>query len=123
MSAPRVLLIEDDAAVQTVLYDVLCSAGYEVHVAMPDDAVYVAHEVAPAVLLLGCDGCGSVAPAWLLGDVLRRELPEVVLIMLTTSADAIAEISQRARGCVFDAGLCKPFGIGELLETITRHAR
>lgn len=123
MSAPRVLLIEDDAALQMLLYDLLSGAGYEVHVAMPDDVLYMAQEISPEMLLICCDGRGTFAPGWEIGAMLRRELPHVVLVMLTTSVAAVEELGQTARGRVFDAGLRKPFTIDELLRTLAAHVQ
>lgn len=121
MSAPRVLLIEDDADLQTLLYEVLVSEGYEVHVAMPDDVLYMVQEISPELLLIGCDGRGTFEPGWEIRAMLRREQPQVVLVMLTTSTAAVEELGQTARGRVFDGGLRKPFTIDELLRTLAAH--
>ena len=123
MSAPRVLLIEDDAALQTLLYEVLVSEGYEVHVAMRDDVLYMAQEISPELLLIGCDGRGTFEPGWEIGAMLRRELPQVVLVMLTTSGAAVEELGATTRGRVFDGGLRKPFSIDELLRMLAAHVQ
>lgn len=118
MSAPRVLIVEDDAALQMLLYEALDDAGYDVHVALPDDALYVGQEVQPAVVMIGGDRRGSFDSGWILGQVLRRELPQCALIMLASDIETLAEIGETPRGRVFQGGLRKPFSIAALIELI-----
>lgn len=115
---PRLLLIEDDPALQTLLVDVFGRAGYEVSTAMVDDYLYMVQEVDPAVMVLGCDGRGTFARGWEIAETLRREVPRLALVMLTTNSTAVAEVGITPRGMLFDAGLQKPFTVSELLATV-----
>lgn len=117
---PRLLLIEDDPALQTLLVDVFSRAGYEVFTAMVDDYLYMVQEVDPVVMVLGCDGRGTFARGWEIAETLRREVPHLALVMLTTNSAAVAEVGITSRGMLFDAGLQKPFTVSELLASVNR---
>lgn len=115
---PRLLVIEDDAALQTLLFDILSHEGYDVSVAMADDYLYMAHETQPDILVLGCDGDRSFARGWQIAATVTRQLPQVTLVMLSTNSATVAEVGQTTRGMLFSAGLRKPFVIDDLLQTV-----
>lgn len=120
MTAPRLLLIEDEPALQTLLFDVLSDAGYAVSVAMPDDYLFMMHQVQPALLVLGCDGRGTFERGWEIAATLHQEFPWLTMVMLTTNPRVVAEIGHTRRGRMFAAGLQKPFLLDDLVRTIDR---
>jgi DNA-binding response OmpR family regulator len=119
----KLLILEDDPLMQTLLVMVFQHAGYEVLTAMADEVIPSALDQ-PAILVVGCDGRGTFEIGWRVAEQLRRQLPAATMIMLSTSAAAVGEVGQTARGCLFDAGLRKPFSVPELLACVaTCHAR
>ena len=114
----QLLLIEDDAALQTLLIDILEHAEYDVAVAMANDYFYMVQEVQPKVLVLGCDGDYTFDRGWEIAATLYRHYPELVMILLSTNRITVEEVGQTSRGKLFAAGLEKPFVIDELLQTI-----
>ncbi len=120
MTRPRLLLIEDDAALQILLFDVLGHAGYEVSVAMTDDYLYMAHEIQPAILVLGCDAHGRFDRGWDIAANLQHIVPRPTMILLSTNPDVVQEVGQTPRGMHFSCGLRKPFAINDLLRDIAR---
>jgi DNA-binding NtrC family response regulator len=118
MMKPRLLLIEDDAAVQTLLVELLDYAGYDTSVAMPDDYLFMMVEVQPDILMLGCDGDHTFSRGWQIAATARRRRPDLVIIMLSTNRAVVAEVGRTTRGKVFSAGIEKPFAIEDLLQTI-----
>ncbi len=118
MLVRRLLLIEDEPALQTLLYDVLSDAGYAVSVAMPDDYLYMMHEVQPSVLVLGCDNRGTFERGWEIAATLRQDFPQLVMVLLSTNSKIVEEVGQTARGRMFAAGVQKPFLLDDLVRTI-----
>lgn len=113
----RLLVLEDDPQMQTLLVMLFEDAAYEVMTAMPDDALLaaLAH---PEIVVVGCDGTGTFEPGWQVAELLRRQLPEATMIMLSTNAVAIHEVGHTARGRLFDGGMRKPFFISDLLACV-----
>jgi two-component system, OmpR family, response regulator len=114
-AAPRILFIEDDAAIRDMVATALRSEGYEVH-AQPDGFALEASakEFEPDLALL--DVRLPVGPnGFSMARMLRAEsdLPIVFL----TAAD---EVADRLAG--FDAGaddyVAKPFSVAELLARV-----
>lgn len=123
MTTPRVLLLEDDAALQTLLDTALSSAGYAVATALPTDYLFMAQEVKPHIVILGSNDRELGGAGWAMAELLRETLPRLVLILLSTHAAVIDEVGVTPRGRCFDAGLRKPFRIDQLLQIIVCYYR
>jgi DNA-binding NtrC family response regulator len=115
---PHILLIEDDAVLQMLLFDLLSFAEYDVSVAMPHDYLFMVQEVRPDVLVLGCDGDYTFDRGWKIAATLHRQYPDLVMIMLSTNIAVVQEVGRSTRGLMFAAGLQKPFAVDDLLQTI-----
>ena len=113
----RLLVLEDDPQMQTLLVMVFEDATYEVMTAMPDDALLAAR-AHPEIVVVGCDGTGTFEPGWQVAELLRRQLPAATMIMLSTSAEALHEVGHTARGCLFNGGIRKPFFVSDLLACV-----
>ena len=113
----RLLVLEDDPQMQTLLVMLFEDATYEVMTAMPDDALLaaLAH---PEIVVVGCDGTGTFEPGWQVAELLRRQLPAATMIMLSTNAGAVHEVGQTARGRLFNSGMRKPFFVSDLLACV-----
>ena len=118
MDAPRVLLLEDDPLLQTLLFEVFGAANYQVATATPDDCLGKVQTCVPDIIVVGCDGRGTFQRGWQVAHSLRPVCPDSAMIMLTTNWDVVQEVGHTARGRIFDAGLRKPFAITELLQTV-----
>lgn len=123
MTTPRVLLLEDDAALQTLLDTALSSAGYAVATALPTDYLFMAQEVKPHIVILGSNDRELGDAGWAMAELLHDTFPRLVLILLSTQAAVIDEVGATPRGRCFDAGLRKPFRVDQLLHLIAGHYR
>ena len=123
MTIPRLLLLEDDPSLQTLLDTALSSAGYAVTNALPNDYLFMTQEVKPHIVILGSNDRELGAAGWVMAELLRQSFPRLVLILLSPHAAAIDEVGVSPRGQCFDAGLRKPFKIDQLLHLIVRHYR
>jgi two-component system, OmpR family, response regulator len=116
-SAPRVLLVEDDAGLRLAVRSALGDAGLSVHDEADGFRIReVATTFAPDLALLDVrlpDGPNGLTIA----RILREQIPDLPIIFLT-AADATDD---RLAG--FDAGgddyVVKPFAMAELLARIT----
>lgn len=117
MCKPRVLVFEDEAAVQVLLVELFARAGYQVLTAMPDDCLERVGAFEPHVVLVGCDSRGTFERGWDVLERLRPLCPDASFIMLSTNYAVVQEVGHTARGRLFDAGLRKPFSVDELLTT------
>jgi DNA-binding response OmpR family regulator len=113
----RLLVLEDDPQMQTLLVMLFEDAAYDVMTAMQDDALSaaLAH---PKIVVVGCDGTGTFEPGWQVAELLRRQLPAATMIMLSTNARAVHEVGHTVRGRLFDGGVRKPFFISDLLACV-----
>ncbi len=119
MPAPKLLIIEDDPFLQTLLLEVFCGAGYQVAAAMPDDCLAQARQFHPEIVVVACDGRGSFEPGWQVAETLHREFASTPFVMLSTNSKVIDEVTHgSSRGSLFDAALCKPFSLVELLRIV-----
>jgi DNA-binding response OmpR family regulator len=114
----NILILEDDPFMQTLLVMLFQDAGYEVMTAMADDDLPVARAHLE-IVVVGCDGPGTFEQGWQVAESLRRQLPAATMIMLSTNAAAVREVGHTARGCLFDAGVLKPFLVADLLACVT----
>lgn len=116
---PRVLVVEDDAAVLMMLTEVLRDQGYCVaSAATPEQAQRLVTAFRPQIIVIGTDGRGTFERGWRLAAGLRQEVPGLPLIMVSTSDAAVAEVGMTDRGRLFDAALLKPFRMRELVAHI-----
>lgn len=123
MQSTRLLLIEDDPVVQTVLFDLFTMYGYQVCAAVtPDDALQMLHGFAPDITLVCGDTRGTFASGWNVAQQLSMWRPDLPLVMLTTNPSVLAEVGVTERGKLFCAGLLKPFDMHELLSSVERAA-
>ena len=112
---PRVLVVEDDAAVQPVMAEMLARAGYAVRtVASAPHALTAVAAERPALILLdlGLPGMNG----WEVLQQLRAEgapLP-VVLVM------AYSHLAAQALEAGAAATLLKPFDLNDLLSLVAR---
>lgn len=123
MTIPRVLLLEEDAALQTLLDTALSSAGYTVTTALPTDYLFMAQEIKPHIVIFGSNDRELGGAGWAMAELLQQTFPRLVLILLSTHAALIDEVGVTPRGRCFDAGLRKPFRIDQLLHLIVCHYR
>lgn len=117
---PRLLVIEADAALQTLIIAILDQTGYQLFTALPENYRPVMQHAEPNLVIISCDRYGSDLPGWELASSLRRELPQATLLMLSTDADTVLEAGVSERGRHFAAALRKPFLAEELLELVER---
>ncbi len=118
MIKPRLLLIEDDAALQTLLVELLELADYDVSVAMAYDYLFMVQETKPEILVLGCDGDYTFERGWQIARTVRAYDPTTALVLLSTTPSVVKEVGRTPRGKLFVAGLTKPFTLNEFLETL-----
>lgn len=120
--AGRVLVVEDDAAVLMMLVEVLRERGFCVAgAARPELAYPLIDDFRPQIVVIGTDGRGTFERGWRLAALLRQHLPDLPLLMVSTSDAAVAEFGITPRGRLFDAALLKPFRIQELVTQLQRH--
>jgi DNA-binding response OmpR family regulator len=117
ISEPKILILDDDAAITTLLTDVLESEGYRVGAFnSPKDVLYLARQFLPDVMLLdimmpeidGYDVC----------EFFKRdpELRFTRIIILTARDDKESRIRSYRSGA--DAVIPKPFELDELRELL-----
>ena len=120
MNETKLLLIEDDPMIQTLLVEVFSSDGYDVYTAMSDDFLLQSEKVRPEIVVVGCDGRGTFEEGWHVATTLRQTQPHVTLVMISTNTSAVHEVGQTERGQLFDGALRKPFSITELMRAVER---
>ena len=118
VTGERVLLIEDEPAVRSVIERTLALAGYSVTVASSgEDGLRVAETEAPFQLLI-TDAVMPGLSGWEVGKQLGARFPKLKILYISGyTEDAVAQ------GGVLDPGvsfLQKPFSPSELLSTLRR---
>jgi two-component system KDP operon response regulator KdpE len=121
MSLTRILIVDDDPQIQTMLRIGLESAGYETRPALTGhDAVRLAASIAPDAILLDL-GLPDRDGKDVLADIRAfSQVPIIILSARDREAEKVAALDLGA-----DDYLEKPFGISELqarLRTAARHA-
>lgn len=121
MSLTRILIVDDDPQIQTMLRIGLESAGYETRPALTgQDAVRLAASIAPDAILLDL-GLPDRDGKEVLADIRAfSQVPIIILSARDREAEKVAALDLGA-----DDYLEKPFGISELqarLRTAARHA-
>ena len=119
MSAPGILVVEDDESLAAGLVRVLDSQGYTVrHVARGTPAVAAAtRDVALVILDLGLPDIDG-------NDVCRRlrtARPDLAIVILTARAQELDIVAGLDAGA--DDYLVKPFRLSELLARVRAHLR
>jgi len=118
MSAPSILLVEDDDAIATGLARVLESQGYAVRrLARGGPALAAATDVELVVLDLGLPDIDGI-------DVcrkLRAARPELAILILTARDQELDVVAGLDAGA--DDYLIKPFRLSELLARVRAHLR
>ena len=110
----RVLVVDDDPAVQGVLAMAAEDEGYEVHTAVGLEAVTVAQETHPDLILLDVNipGADGIEVAWRLRqDQRTRDIPIVLM-------SAGFNLRERARDAPVTALLSKPFELDAVVECL-----
>jgi DNA-binding response OmpR family regulator len=122
MERPRLLLIEHDVALQTVLLDAFVHAGYDVAAAVGEhDMLSMLDSWQPDVAVIGGGARGTFVQGWSAAHALKARWPVLPLIMLSTNARVVAEAGQTERGRLFAAGLLKPCGLEQLLAVVEQN--
>ncbi len=116
MTAPRVLVVEDDPSVRGLLQTLLVSEGYEVATAADGQAcLSAAARTEPALILLDLvlpDLGGVRVLEELRGDPALRSTPVLVVSGKADALDAVRDLVGE------DAVLLKPFAVAELLARV-----
>ena len=119
MTHAKLLLIERDPLLQSLLIDIFTFAGYDVHAALHwDDLQTIVERFAPDIAVVSGGARGTFAEGWRVARQLRQGTPSLSLVMLSTNEGAVAEVGQTERGRLFDAGMRKPFILDELLAMV-----
>jgi DNA-binding response OmpR family regulator len=123
MMIRKILVSEDDIAIAVLLQQLFVEEGYEVAVAYSAaHAIRMAAAFRPQVVLIGNDGRGDFEPGWYAAGGLAKLVPDLPMIMLSTSDAALDEFGRTERGQRFAAALLKPFEVEELLNLVHRAA-
>ena len=124
--ARRLLIIEPDRDITTVLRLILEARGYEVRLAYSDGAGLAAarEDAFSAVLTDSFYGrAGEMIPAsddpWAWIDLLRGAVPDTPIVLVTAHGEHLFA-GYESHGCA--ALLTKPFGMDALLATLRRCA-
>ena len=116
VSLGRVLVVDDEVQVASVLRDALVDFGYEVRIAITgQEALSVVSEYQPAVVLL--DLRLPDLPGQSVLQAFRRDAPNVPIIVVTGNRDA------EVAGALLQSGafdyLAKPFQLAILEQVVT----
>ncbi len=120
MSAPRILLVEDDGAIGNSLVRVLEAEGHDIDWHTRGlDALASAADVVPDLVLLdlGLPDIDGIE----LCRRLRAQDEQMTIVMLTARADEIDVVLGLDAGA--DDYLTKPFRLSELLARVRAHLR
>jgi signal transduction histidine kinase len=121
---PAVLLVEDDVVLSRLMATLVDSAGYRsVTIADHDEIGDAIHNFDPkCVILDGEAGQTGRSRSWDDAAAIRRDHPELPVLMFTADADALAEeragTSPRSREAGFVGVVPKPFIVEEFLATL-----
>lgn len=119
---PCVLLVEDEPAQREILRYNLVSEGYEVTMAENgDDALLLAEEVAPALVLLDWMLPGVSGIEVLRRLKARRQTSEIPVIMLSARSEELDRVRGLETGA--DDYMVKPYSVSELMARIRTQLR
>lgn len=114
---PRILIIDDDPAIRTVVAEALTDEGYEVGLATNGAEGLAALEAAPPALVL-LDMRMPVLDGWGFAQALRQQPAPPPLVAMTAAQEARRWGEEIGAAAV----LAKPFNLLELLEVVQRLA-
>jgi CheY-like chemotaxis protein len=112
VSIALVFIIDDDVSIRDSMVRLLTASGYRAKAAGPADALSVAGEIVPDVILLDLHmpGVSGVEIARLIKRT--AELTHIPLIAISATMPSQSELP------MFDRLLAKPFTAAQLLEAI-----
>jgi DNA-binding NtrC family response regulator len=113
MASERILIVDDDEAIRTMLADIFREEGYEVQTAIHGRQALDSLRQSTFELLL-TDMSMPVMDGWQLASALKEQGVSVPLIVMTAAQSAAA----LAREVDAVAYLGKPFDIDTLLSTV-----
>jgi len=119
--ARRILILEDDVQIATVLRDSLGDEGYEVRcVANGRDGLLVLQRWEPDLILLDLTMPMMDGPTFRSAQrMLRPAVANVPVIVLSSARDAHAQADRLAAV----AAIAKPFELDDILTTVARICR
>lgn len=121
MNRCKLLLIERDPLLQTLLLEIFGDAGYDVYSAVDDDdAIAITEQVVPDIAIISGGPRGTFAAGWRTAERLRQVHAGLRLIMLSTNESVVEEVGRTERGRLFVAGVRKPFVVDKLLATVAQ---
>jgi len=117
MTAHRIMLVDDDAEVRTLVRTTLPSEGFEIAEAADGDEALALAEDGPTDLVLLDWHMPGRSGEEVLAE-LKRRYPELPVIVLTAQLDRRHRVRAEELGA--DAFLTKPFSPLQLLDEIER---
>jgi two-component system cell cycle response regulator DivK len=128
--AQRVLIVDDDRDILTVVTEALGDEGYEVHTLSDNHAPPVldaVRQLEPDCVLLDSQSHDGYGASWELASQLARLPRPVPVVMFTAhqrdTNEACANTSARSRAARFAGILAKPFELDYLIDVVTRASR
>ena len=115
----RILLVEDDAALQALATKILRHGGYEVVLAVTGTAAVTAalQPDSPALILM--DLALPEKDGWAATREIKTARPDIPVVAVSANAMTSDRDESTAAGC--DGFLAKPYSREALLATVTRH--
>lgn len=114
---PRILVVDDDEALRTVLVETLEAAGYEAEAVGGVELALRALQHTGFDLVLSDVNMGSRDGFELLAQVRASDPSPPVVLMSSFGAGAVAERARREGAVEF---LDKPFGLDDLVSVVAR---
>ena len=117
-AARQVLVVEDDQFIAEVLVDILQDEGYRVAASADGDAVAIARDDPPGLVLLDVmmpDIDGPEVCRRLNADPRTRHVPVVLMTAVPESV-----LGKRLAGCAYEAVISKPFSLDDVLTAVER---
>src|SRR5207244_3223130 len=118
-AARQVLVVDDDQFIAEVLVDILEEEGYRVAASFDGDAVAIARDNPPGLVLLDVmmpEMDGPEVCRRLNADPRTRHVPVVFMTAVPESV-----LGKRLAGCAYEAVISKPFSLDDVLITVERH--
>ncbi len=113
---PKILIIDDDVRISTLLEETLINEGYEVHKAFSGtEALFVLSQNKPDLILL------DLMLPGLSGEELLPQIKDIPVIVVSAKIDTADKVGLLLGGAV--DYITKPFDIDELLARVTVQLR
>ena len=119
----KVLLVDRDPGIREVTRMLLETAGFET-VTLDSGTLSLAdirwaiRAVRPALLILGTVHHPDCREAWDLACEIKAVLPQIPIVLLTTSPVIAQQVAQTERGRCFAAAIVEPFDVDRFLTTL-----